>query len=1023
MLSLLLLGSPQIVRDGESIEIARRKSRALLFYLATRTSPATRDHLLTQFWPDLERAAAQQVLRTTLHGLRKSLGDQLLITNNAVELAATVQVDSRRFEQLGTISNLDQLALTLALYRGVLLEAFTLPDSEQFDRWLELERERFQQLALRGYIALAQLQEAQQNFPAALSTLIRATALDPLHEDVQRAAMRVQYRSGDRAGAIRRFEQLRDQLDGELGVPPMAETRALYDAIITDALEDGRSTESPLAHLAGASRVLLPHHLGATSGALPFTGRSAQLARITAAAEAGRLVMIEGEPGIGKTRLAREWLASSGALILAGAAYELEQALPYQPFIEALRSLCEQADGGVARKTMPLAPIWRAEVARLLPELGDQQAVSSGPADESRLWEAVRQMLLALAQVRPVALFLDDIHWADESTLALLGYLARQLSGAHVTLLVTSRLVAPRSGLATLIQTLTRAGRIERLVLQRLTASETATLARELSPTHGQPLAAWLEPAAEGNPYVLAELVRYARERAWLRPNGALDLAALQRAPVVPHTIYSLIESRLAPLSPDARAIIDMAVAAGREFDFPLVALASGMSETRVLDALDEVRAAGLVRPVDEQRFRFDHSLTMEVAYREVGEPRHRTLHRRLAEALIQRASDDGDVAGVIATHFAEGNAPTQAAPYALLAGQRAMTLAAWQEAIGFFELALHGNADQRLAALIALGEARGYAGASAQASEALRAAIELAEQRGDEKQAATARLWLARALIPQGRYAEVIATVQPLLATDEAASAEFFWGAALSLEGADLDAARVHIRNSERLLAVIPAHDNISIARVQFELGNIAAQQGDLATAVQFFREIVDASATRADAASLSWNVLAYNNLAYHLHLQGDPEALAFAHAGLALAQEKGTLANLPYLYSTIGEIQLANGELDHAERSFVEGLQLSEQMHVPERVAGITANLGRVAQARSQTTLAIHLLSTAQARADTLGTHHLAAQIRIWLAPLLPAEQARATLAEARALAENGGRRRLLADIVSLEEQEHPH
>jgi len=406
----------------------------------------------------------------------------------------------------------------------------------------------------------------------------------------------------------------------------------------------------------------------------------------------------------------------------------------------------------------------------------------------------------------------------------------------------------------------------------------------------------------------------------------------------------------------------------------------------------------------------------MEVAYREIGEPRHRTLHRRLAEAIVQQGNQDGGEAGVIAAHFAEGNALAQAAPFALQAGWRAMALAAWQEAIGFFELALRGDADQRLSALVALGEARGQAGASAQASEALRAAIELAEQRGDQRQAAAARLWLARVLLPQGRYAEVITTVQPLLTTDEAASAEFFWGAALSLEGADLEAARIHIRNSERLLAAQPkTHDNISVARITFELGNIAAQQGDLATAVQLFREIVDTA--QNDAASLSWNVLAYNNLAYHLHLLDDPQALIYARAGLALAQEKGTLGNLPYLYSTIGEIQLADGNLDEAEQSFDEGLRLSEQMHVPERVAGITANLGRVAKARGQTALAIHLLSTAQARADALGTHHLAAQIRIWLVPLLPAERARVTLAEARALAENGGRQRLLADIVSLE------
>ena len=138
---------------------------------------------------------------------------------------------------------------------------------------------------------------------------------------------------------------------------------------------------------------------------------------------------------------------------------------------------------------------------------------------------------------------------------------------------------------------------------------------------------------------------------------------------------------------------------------------------------------------------------------------------------------------------------------------------------------------------------------------------------------------------------------------------------------------------------------------------------------------------------------------------------------AALALAQEIGALGIEPYIYSTLGEIAIAAGDLDAAQQWFAKGLELAEQLQHPERIAGLTANLGLVAQRRGDTALAIHRLSTALAHADSLGTRHLAAQIRLWLAPLLPPAEARARLAEARAIAESGGRRRLLAEADRLE------
>jgi hypothetical protein len=162
-----------------------------------------------------------------------------------------------------------------------------------------------------------------------------------------------------------------------------------------------------------------------------------------------------------------------------------------------------------------------------------------------------------------------------------------------------------------------------------------------------------------------------------------------------------------------------------------------------------------------------------------------------------------------------------------------------------------------------------------------------------------------------------------------------------------------------------------------------------------------------------------AYNNLGYHLLMLRDPGARTHAETGLELARETGMVQFEPFLLSTLGEIALAADDLNNAERYFSEGLDLAERLPSPERIAGLTANLGLVALRRGQTSLAAQRFASALAAADALGVRHLAATIRIWLAPLLPPAEARATLAEARALAESGGRKLLLEAIDHLERE----
>ncbi len=1033
MLSIHLLGTPQILRDAEPLTITRKKSRALIYYLAASNKPLTRNHLLSFFWPDADRSAAQQTLRTTLHGLRQSIGGALIADDSTIALAADVQVDAKIFEAQLThpTSNFQSLTSTLELYRGDFLVDFNLNDASGFDNWIIGQQEYYRRLAVRGYIALAQQHETHQNYAEALAALDQALAFDQLQEDLQRTALRLHYLAGDRAGAIRRYENLRKLLDAEMGVPPMAETRAMYDAIIKDKL----SAVSPQQSAVSARRSLNISQRSAVGSQIPFTGRSNELKQLRELSSSHQLAVIEGEPGIGKTRLIDEFIASANGINLIGAARELEHALPYQPIIEALRNLIAAPEWPALHAGLNLAEVWRHEAARLLPELTetrsprsitpiDRGVVETNVNDESTLWEGVHQFLIALSQQRSIIFFIDDLQWADASTLGLLGYLVRgsRAANASIFFMATTRPIDARSPSAVLLHSLTREGLLARIALARLTANDIHRLAQQLSPKFVAALADWLTRSAEGNPYILAELVRYLRASDLLKPDGSLNVTGLSASPIVPQTVYSLIQSRLAKLSDAAQRVLDVAVAIGRDFDFEVAARAAALSENAALDAIDELRSIGLIIPknLGGSQYTFDHSLTMEVDYREVGEPRHRLLHRRVAEALesLNRNRLDS-VAGLLAWHFGEGNDPNRAAPYALRAAHQAVQIAAWQEAIEFYKQALEADLDdqQRESIWLQLGEAYFRTDKPAQATEAYRAALTIAEKRGGNT--ITSRLALGRSLINQARFAEAIDLAKQVLdigGPEDAANAELLWGSALSIEGADLIGAAEHLTKARALLTSKP--DPVRFAQIDFEQGNVAAQLGDLPRAIDLYRATIDL-ADRASDTAIVWRILGRNNLAYHLLLTGDPGAIEYAREGLRIAQEQGALFFQPFLYSTLGEIALAKDDLDQAEKYFNEGLALAERTPNPERIAGLTANLGLVAKARGDTALAIHHLSTALARADALGVNHLAAQIRLWLVPLLPPQQARAYLAEARGIAEGSGRKRLLDDADRLAKQ----
>ncbi len=1024
MISIKLLGRPVIKQEEKNIHIPRRKSRALLFYTAAHSQPVSREDLLELLWPDLPRASALQTLRTSLYNVRQVLENSILVDSSNLSLTDQIEVDAVAFltgmKDAG--DRIEELEKALSLYTGEFLQGFYLPESAAFENWLNMERERYRQTALKGFSYLADLHKEKQDYQSAIHSLDKALHIQPLQEDLQRERILLHHLAGDRPGAIQRYDELRKLLDQELGVPPMLETRELYNRILSDDVSGVKAEKSLL-------KVQARKPLRKGTQELPFVGRENELILIKRELKLGKFVLIDGEAGIGKTRLTTELIKQMNALGLLGAAQELEQHLPYQPVIEALRSLVNSskwARMSVLVQTQ-LPKLWLHEVARILPELNPEkstQTTSDLGADESRLWEGIRQFLLVIAQIQPLVFVLDDLQWAGDSSLGLFSYMIRQGERPGLSFLATARPASDNPIFRSFIQSLSRQDLVVTLSLSRLSPRDVLDLAHSISPQYAPPLAEWLQRTSEGNPYILAELVKYARQKSIIQANGVINLSDLSNEPLIPQTVYSLLQTRLEALSDQARRILDAGVAMGRRFNIDVVASAAGLSELASLDAIDELLDRGLVRQDSARHFLIDHSLILEVAYREAGDLRHRYLHRRVAEAIeSQTPTAMTENAGLLAWHFSEAGDLEKAASYARIAGNQALELAAWHEAIEYFQTALKSkDHSQHVNDWKAMAEAHAKTGEFVQATEAYREAIALA-QKHDQPEAAIAvlRLAMARSMLPQGRYPEVMQIAQKVCdkaGQDSVIIAQLIWGTALSLEGADLTLAQEHLSAAEELYRQNPGLPGSTLGQILFESGSVAAQQGDLDQAIIKYQQALETAMLENDSYGLELRILAYNNLAYHKLLLGKPEAESDAQKGLELAQSYGILGMQTYLYSTLGEIALKAQAYPQAESYFQKGLELAKRFRVPERVAGLAANLGVLAQQRGQADLALHYLSTALGQAQSLGTKHLEAQIHLWLAPMLPVQIAKQHLQAAKEIAQQSGRRLLLDEVSRIEQ-----
>jgi DNA-binding SARP family transcriptional activator len=676
MLLVRLIGEVALEADGAPLEPpASPRVRALLAWLALHPGAQPRSRVAGVFWPDVLETSARGSLRAALTALRGALGPaaaHLVATRESVALEDVV-VDVRE---------LDALLAAGELERAVQLGAGELLPGVDAD-WAHAEREEH-----RHRIAEAHARLTRAGGARALAHARHWIALDPLSEDAARTLMAQLAAAGDRAAALTAFRALAERLRTRLGVAPSAQTRALADAV--------RHGEAPPA----ASADVLPPALAAGADG-PFVGRGEELERLDedlAATRRGicRLALVAGEPGIGKTRLAAQFARRAhecGALVLYGRATE-DTLIPYQPFVEALRTHA-RADGAAAAS----AP---AELALLVPELA--AGAGAGEPNRYRLFEAVRELLAAWAAARPVVLVIDDLQWIDDASALLLRHLATAHDRAPVLLLTTcsDRDLRPDHPLTRVLADIRRERTVDRVVLAGLGEAEVRALAAAWTgePADEQRTAA-LCGATGGNPFLVEELLR----------DGS--------AAGVPQGVREVIASRLLRLSDDTRDTLVLAAVVGREFTLDVLARTSALDEERLLAAVDEALHTGLVcdDPARPGGYRWAHAVVRDAVYGELTAVRRSRLHAQVVtafEALEGPPTDER--LERLAYHCARAGAlgtAARAVDYARAAGERALAKLAFEAAAVHFEcalqsLALAGNDPEARAGLQrALADAR----------------------------------------------------------------------------------------------------------------------------------------------------------------------------------------------------------------------------------------------------------------------------------------------------------------------------
>lgn len=738
-LEIRLLGGFEISLGSQPVgRFESQRVRALLAYLVSQPGRSfSRDHLLGIFWPQHSEAAARHNLRQALYNLRGALGGHrrssspIVSDHRTVRFArdAGVMIDVAAFEAAiargwngGHQANPQELARAVQIFRGDFLAGFYLDESPGFEEWMLGEQQRLRDAAATALRALVSHHLQAGSYALATQHARKLLLLDPLSEEVHRQLMLLYTLSGRRSRALEDYEQLRQLLAKELGEEPLEETKALYEQILNQTLE-GASVQRK-AEPAGPMVALVGR--AAEVAVLRSEWRDVERGR-------GRVTLLAGEAGVGKTRLARSFLheiTSQGrATVLLGRGYELAPPQPFKPLTEALRHAlaCEVEISEGLAQAPPSAAL--ADLARLAPELAELKPellpLLAGPSERLSLERLAASFALFLRLILhgsedqrridcpPLILFLDNLQTSDGATLRLAARLAREIADLPVWLLLACRPEVIPEALLAELSGATGQG-IRRLELERLDAYQVAELAGSLVGREDSPLLSeFLFEKSAGLPILITEWINYLWDEGALMQIGSgwyLAVSPEELARDKPASFDELVLRRVNLLPASSRRLLTLAAILGQRFDAALLARAEREDEGVVESCLELLLQRWLVRHfprywADSRKerdvallaqgarrgtFEFAHQAIRRAISHSLNPDRARYLHGRISKTLEEEAQgEQGPSVEELGYHLSRAGQWQRAASCFFAAGQQAALL---DPEIGrtYFELALN---------------------------------------------------------------------------------------------------------------------------------------------------------------------------------------------------------------------------------------------------------------------------------------------------------------------------------------------